>query len=433
MPDYDMSHRPEGPEERRDFVNFLLGKSELRETDYLEVKSEFNLQSKNDQAKVAKFVLGAANRNPGDARQHLDGFAVFVAGVGRDDIVGIAGEETIDLGDRVGKIIGPKGSGPKWYPEFVEFDDKTVMLVFVHPPTEELYPALASTGAGEGMIKSGRIYVRKHGKTDEMEGHELRVRLNILKHQPEKAEIELLDFGPVTVGTVPMERVRIVLGKEAERLRRKAPARSVTKPVENKDSPINAMRGFDFEAIDFVSARRDHFGRTVDEFHERIDEALSLPNQQLIGLRSAITILEAAPSALRLELKSATHMQNVEVSIELPENVYVYEVENFSIEAQLDRLLPEPWQEFGLIVPAISGIAQSHLGFGSSTASVSPNNRQSINLHIGEIRHGKVEVIEFEEIVLFADQQPNDNLAANWSLTASNVPGRMKGTIQLRA
>lgn len=139
------------------------------ETSYLEVKSTLDMSSKVAAAKIAKFLLGAANRRPNEAARHLHGYAVLVIGAQKGVAPGVArGTEPHELEDRLRPYLGPQ------FPAF-EFGrigvdaENEVLFVIVQPPQEgqTIFPCHKSFQGHErrDSLEDGAIYVRGTSNT----------------------------------------------------------------------------------------------------------------------------------------------------------------------------------------------------------------------------------------------------------------------------
>ena len=89
------------------------------ETSYLEIKSALDITSirgaahanKQAVAKIAKFLLGVANRSPKDAARHFQGYAVLVIGAEKGQALGVPrGIELHDLENSLRPYLGAKVS-----------------------------------------------------------------------------------------------------------------------------------------------------------------------------------------------------------------------------------------------------------------------------------------------------------------------------------
>ena len=69
-----------GERAQRSILDHVIAVGDEAETTYLEVKSSLDLGSKVGVAKVAKFLLGAANRRSHEAARHFQGYAIPIIG-----------------------------------------------------------------------------------------------------------------------------------------------------------------------------------------------------------------------------------------------------------------------------------------------------------------------------------------------------------------
>lgn len=125
---------PLGERALRSILDHVVAVGDEAEASYLEVKSTLDLTSPEGVTKVAKFLLGAANRPPQAASRHFHGYAVLVIGAQRGEARGIVrGVEAHELEDRLRPYLGPQ------FPSF-EFGritvdaDSEVLFVVAQPP-----------------------------------------------------------------------------------------------------------------------------------------------------------------------------------------------------------------------------------------------------------------------------------------------------------
>ncbi|WP_200900781.1 hypothetical protein [Pseudarthrobacter siccitolerans] len=155
---------PLGERALRGILDHVVTVGDEAETTYLEVKSPIDLSSKASVAKVAKFLLGAANRRPYEAARHFRGYAVMVIGAQRDGAPGVPrGTEAHELEDRLRPYLGPQ------FPAF-EFGrigvnaENAVLFVIAQPPQEgqTIFPCHKSFQGVDrrDSLEDGAIYVR---------------------------------------------------------------------------------------------------------------------------------------------------------------------------------------------------------------------------------------------------------------------------------
>src|SRR5665648_665479 len=111
----DTSRAPRGELAATVLVQAVAAGDDLLERHYLEIKSQLNLGDKRDVAKIAKFILGAANRLPEVAATAFEGCAVMVVGVSEGKIEGISSIEMMELARMVEPYVGVLGQAPVSY------------------------------------------------------------------------------------------------------------------------------------------------------------------------------------------------------------------------------------------------------------------------------------------------------------------------------
>ncbi|MFE7448236.1 hypothetical protein [Streptomyces griseus] len=152
-----------------EFEHQVVAVGDEAEATYLEVKIRLDMNSKATAAKIAKFLLGAANRRPGEAARHFHGYAVLVIGAQKHSAPGVLrGTEAHELEDRLRPYLGPQ------FPAF-EFgrigidSDHEVLFIIAQPPEDgqTIFPCHKSyQGADRNdNIEDGAIYVRGTSNT----------------------------------------------------------------------------------------------------------------------------------------------------------------------------------------------------------------------------------------------------------------------------
>lgn len=165
----DTGTLPLGERSLRLILDHVLAVGDEAETTYLEVKSSLDLSSKTGVAKVAKFLLGAANRRPQEAPRHFRGHAVMVIGAQKDAAPGVPrGVEAHELEDRLRPYLGPQ------FPAFefgrIGVDDASeVLFVIAQPPQDgqPIYPCHKTFQSDDrrDSLEDGAVYVRGTSNT----------------------------------------------------------------------------------------------------------------------------------------------------------------------------------------------------------------------------------------------------------------------------
>ena len=106
----DATRRPQGELGLRSLIEQVAGLDDVEvERHFLEAKSDVDITSKASLAKVANFILGAANRMPDRAAAAFEGHALMLLGVGANGVNGVARIEAKDLVDGVLPHLSAEG------------------------------------------------------------------------------------------------------------------------------------------------------------------------------------------------------------------------------------------------------------------------------------------------------------------------------------
>lgn len=207
---------PLGERALRGVLDHVIAVGDEAESTYLEVKSTLDLESKTAAAKIAKFLLGVANRRPHEAARHFRGYAVLVIGAQKGSARGVPrGTEAHELEDRLRPYLGPK------FPAFefgrISVDaEHEVLFVIAQPPQEgqTIFVCHKNFQGDERRdnLEDGAIYVRGTSNTRQARSGEVEALVERARgggKPPIALEVEVL--GPIC----RVDRVEEVL----ERLR----------------------------------------------------------------------------------------------------------------------------------------------------------------------------------------------------------------------
>lgn len=163
----------------------IVAGGDTAEKHYLEVKRDLDFSSREEVTKVAKFILGAANRLPSVASRSLGGYAVMVVGAEQGGLPGVlAGTEILDIEQKLEKFLQPEG--PIWDLEREPADDpeREVLFILVDPPRDgdPIYVCRADYQAAKPKgaeipkgtnLADGEIYIRVQGQTRKAKSSEV--------------------------------------------------------------------------------------------------------------------------------------------------------------------------------------------------------------------------------------------------------------------
>ncbi|MGW4116579.1 hypothetical protein ACWEFJ_37375 [Actinosynnema sp. NPDC004786] len=187
----DFSVLPRGQMEWTSLIDDL-GKTDDRvERHFLELKSDVDLTGSAGRAKVVKFILGAANRDPDTAARYFQGHALMVLGVAPGAVTGIAPFEAMDLARFVARFTGVPG--PRWdFQRVPAGEGRDVIVIVVDPPTGSVRTCLSD---GPEKLTDGAIFVRADGETRLAKGAEIRAMFDRSRGHTVTAELDVAVVG----------------------------------------------------------------------------------------------------------------------------------------------------------------------------------------------------------------------------------------------
>lgn len=191
---------PMGETRLRQVLDAVVAEGDAAEYLGLEAKSDIDLSKKGvGVAKIAKFILGMANRMPEVAADHFKGYGVMVIGAGKGQSPGLPkGVEAHELADRLKPYLGP--DGPRWdLARLSTSDTHEVLFVLVEPPAagqplflchKDYQPA--DKADAKFSLADGDIYVRDKSRTRKANASDVRALLS--RGAPALPEVAI-DFG----------------------------------------------------------------------------------------------------------------------------------------------------------------------------------------------------------------------------------------------
>lgn len=326
--EFNLRQLPSGEIERQALLDYVMSTDDRIERHFLEVKSDVDLNLKPGRGKVAKFILGAANRDPAVAEGYFEGHALMVLGATHGAADGIDGFEAKDLHRDVTAWIGT--DGPRWGFDRVPLDNgRDVIVVDVWPPTGGVW-ACRADGDDEtaARLRNGELYLRVEGETRVATGDEKHAMFARLREAPRKrADVSVAVAGCVRAAGVDVGVLEQAIVERAERMRDAATARSRSR-------------------ISFQQDRRSHtdFQQEVDAWEE---SALIGPAVGLVAMAAAIH------PGIQVEIRNGAKrfMQDVQVELKLDGSVFALWRGDDDEELPLFPNTPKPWGTDTLLSP----------------------------------------------------------------------------------
>lgn len=440
MAGLDTSQAPRGVLAAQRLVEAVAEQGDLAERHYLELKSKLDLSTKKDKEKIAKFILGAANRMPETAATAFEGYAAMLIGVSAGSIIGIPPVEMMDIAKVVQQYVG--AAGPRWDVVWVPIEGSSnqILIVIVDPP-QSGQPPFACRSNGESLA-SGRIYIRADGETREANADEFDLLIARGAASP-KLEVdfavELLgDVSPVSLDADAT--VEEYITRQRTRLLDALPMKEQVPPVEESTAPLSltelsrGVRGFAALSSRFqhvssiVDAMMIPEGRTEAAYRASIDSWEQRFRAAWVDAVPRIAASQLVPVVVKVANRTMTFFRDVQVKLHLEGEVFAYDyvgprwAENMS-----DLDLPRPPRAWGprqrdLEISNYAGLqyAQSAIPGTYTPPSVSFRNGGSVDLDfdIGELRPLGAYESEDEEFVLVVAEPALTSIRGTWQLTA---------------
>ncbi|MGV0874039.1 hypothetical protein [Mycolicibacterium sp. XJ879] len=438
----DLTRLPSGELEWPEFIQKAAGAGDLIERHFIELKSEIDPTGKDGAAKVAKFILGAAHRDPERAAKYLGGYAVMLLGVGANDVHGLARFEAKDLGGAVQQYLGEPG--PRW--DFVRVrvdDDHDVIVIIAEPPVVGRVWPCCREGVG---LADGRIYIRGDGETREANHDEIRALVERVRGTPASTPLDLdvtLD-GVVRRYTCDPSLVDEYVGFERQRLEAAAPEPPAVKAEEVGRRVSAGAAGFLSSGVassvgSSIFATTEPDPRSREEYIAEIDEweqELRADWPRFLGHAAAIICRE---DPAHIVARSRRWLEDVKIKIHLDGPVRADENPADDKDYVPLPRPPRPWgprpvspftpdvlrlpNMMGIDVPPAVYMRYDNIGI---------DNSGSVDLEVlvGEMRPNDP-YISSDGLFLSVPSEHGDPVMGKWTATAKDYHEMLSGELQL--
>lgn len=364
-PAINLARVPRGELAAAQLVAAVAHSGDLAERHYLELKGPPDLTSKVNKAKLAKFILGAANRLPDRAVEAFEGYGVMIVGITEDGIQGVPPIEMLALSQVIQPFLG--AAGPRWDVVRVpiEGSPNQVMVILVDPPQMGQPPFICRAN-GEGL-QNGRIYYRGDGETREATADELDLLMaRGAARPPAPVELDVEVIGEV----VPLIFDESTVEEVVENVRRRLLAALPEPEPEQPTGPAYNVRSSDafraaMEATSAVSRVLNEHGSAAYRFADLlVNEVPEKRSEE--EYKAEIDAWErkfraAWPAAVELFAahvlsanevivinKTRTFLHDVEIKLRLAGPVQAAELQGYGGELRWrDLRLPLPPRKWG--------------------------------------------------------------------------------------
>lgn len=412
----DLTHLPTRPGDWGVLLDAIYNADDTDERDELEWKSTLDLASKAGVFHIARFILAAANRDPGDLSS-FDGHAVMIVGLAPGSIQGVQRVDVADLSPRLRTYVG---DAIGFEPRYFSYKETDVLVVTVSPPRhgDPLYPLRKTADGGN----HGTVYRRHDTKSQPATPAGIDALSRRAATTTRRIDLEVAAnlTSPIrgftwdgTLAAQWIERERNRLNDARSNPRRMAPqfltSISVLGLTEEDRSPGD-------------------YATEIAEYTRELQRSFETAARQYVANRAArISITAKNPTDRNLE--------DVEVAVYIPGTVETYE----QTGDEMRELLPAPPRAWGPRENTLGSMIHSPLpSFDAMFPSVmtSQNGGSThVNIAVGHLRPHETFVMEPDDAlaVLSVSELVEETVRATWTATASNQDGRASGKLLLEA
>lgn len=449
MTEVDTSRAPKGEFAARRLIDAVVASDDRVERHFLEVKSTLDLTTKRDQAKLAKFILGAANRMPDQASKAFEGYGVMVVGASQGSAAGIPPVEALEIQKAVLPFIGSDGPPYDLVRVPVAGSDTEVLVLLVDPPEWGHGPFICQK-SGDSQLRDGAVFVRADGETREARADELNQL--ILRGHVVTAQV---DFGVRVLGVVrPIEiddarTVDEFLSLERTRLLA-ALEDSKRPPGSNEalDDPITRAIGPSIAAVsrhaqsalrsvtEAESRSEDDYLASVVEWEQRVRAAWPAAVLRLVGAL-------AQPVEIEVTNREKTFFHDVELKVHIEGDVTGAECwEPGDDLCRQDVDIPDPPRAWGPKTSRLFDLGPSrgshqHMLLPPITASTFPRtswtNSGSVDwaFSVGQLRPKEVDTSDDGQLVLYTRDPSMTSVQGAWEITARDHHDVFSGSLDV--
>ena len=411
-PIVDTHRAPIGEMAARTLVEALKSTDDRAERHYLEVKSQIDLSSKLGAAKVAKFILGAANRMPDRAAQHFEGYGVLVLGVAVGDMPGILPVEAKDLEEAVRPYLSARG--PSWDLVRVPVSDsREVLVILVAPPRygqdaflcHKQYQSDKKTEVNYSL-QDGGIYLRADGATRPALAEEIEMLRERARRGHPAVDVDVTVAGYANALVYQETLIEEFLEARRGALLALLSTRQIRYAAE----------------VSLMSTLQKKEDRTTDEYRAEISGWESEVRRAWNG--SVDRLVAASGSRLTVVITNQVNlfMQGVELVLRLDGPVEGLEPEKID-EVPVGLWLPEeprPWGPRPTFDPNL--ITVRPLGYpplrATNPVTVRNGHPLTITVQVGDLRPQRTYTTEDHGVVLVCRDPELTAIRGTWSLTA---------------
>ena len=393
---------------------------------WLEQKSQIDPLRSPGIGKIAKCLIGMANRLPGVAARAMDGHGLMVCGLKDGHRIGVSRTEDHQLENALHPFLGDEG--PVWSARRVpaDQDDREVLILIVEPPRAG-DPVHVSLRESDGIVDGG-VYVRSRTETRPARGREHEALVERLMADKGAPNLDLtVELVTPLYGARWEESFleRYIEGTKASLL---APTNLIKDPQEGSGS----TSPFSILARPFQKPET----RDRNQFVREVEYWAAVSHKMTDAVASEYLARSLPPAVFRVVNNSDTFLSNVELTIHLDGVKHITHWD--TDELDLSTILPEVPRAYGPYDDPLTG--PNILG-NYDPASMIPSTWRSAFQSNGSLKavfsettlrpRGSIITDEDDSVMYVPSGKRGDRVRGTWTLTAEGIHRRYEGSLDI--
>lgn len=423
-----------------------------QETYAVEWKTEVDLADRGWRARLAKGVLGFANRDPALVTRWFEGCAYLVVGACPGRLVGTTVVDAAKVEAALAPYVGKGPDGPDWSSSYVDVDGKSVLILTVEPPRlgSRIWTLQKEYAPTKGeALRAADIFVRHQASTERASQSDI----DMLTRRAASGGTQLGGLTvllPAKAAAVPIdirdETVAAWLDSEREALKLPPepppePKRVIQVPSDPAARKLltreDILKSADF-GTSIGKMMRMREPRSREKYQAELDAYLTKAGERLPGvlLRSAVR-RELGRIALTVRNDTLDNYHAVEVELYIDVAGVLAFFDSGDIGGRTLPGRPVEWGKGGgSAFDAITSFRMPYVprpimpNVSIPRGRIDNSHSSRITLHPADVRPKRTADLD-EFYLLVHPEHAGTTLTATWTATATDASGSMEGTFNI--
>lgn len=364
-------------------------------------------------AKIAKFIIGASNRDPELAKSEFQGYAIMVIGVeSNGELSEVLRCEDQEINSQIEGYLG--GEAIHWFTHWIHpsGDFKKGVLFLLVPPPQNGDQIRWCRKDGVGLT-DGAIYVRSRGETRIAKGLDLEMltrRAGTSSSQTWGLAVEM-HGAAISDHSSFHDAAQDIVVQRADEMRKSV-----------SGSGVAAIMG----GAPYLERRsKEEYLDEIQEWQERLADHAS-------ALSESLMLETLPPLSLTVTNEVESFVEDLRLEFTLPKDFFV--IDRKGLSEKLDEILksPIPWgkdhQVARLLQASFPNFTQSvAMDFGSEWLEDIDREKGKVFIRIPELRPRESQKLSSPRYVLLAKGVEKSSIEIEWEATAKGRDRRYEG------